>query len=385
MGMQTHLHSPSPVSPYAGVFESDDDGAVFCAVSLSSDQDPEVDDVIEVFSKDEIGQISADSDIRIVWSKDGNKCGLIINDNFYAMFDFAKKEGHTRKPTSVPESGWTRVAFSWTDAIAEDFNLDLIQRRSEKLDEAIHAVKDGDGENSRLMLYRHLMHSNLYIPITGTDPDAKDNLYYIFPYDTNEDGPTTRFVLCTFTDESACDAHFGQFGIKHQRVRANHVFHNIQDYDVFAVLVTTKDGVSIVVERDEFPIISILGEPSSLQYNDIIKNMAPLLLKPAEVNLKASPYPEIVDLLDAQKAIKSAFLFRTTATHSQLTLGISVVDPGNAKLGNLYQNLIALLKQHAPDGDDEAYCVTLLEPNTFLHSMVKQVVSPFFKRETVDI
>ncbi|MDA1353132.1 MAG: DUF2251 domain-containing protein [bacterium] len=383
--MQKHIHSQSPVSPYAGVFESDDDGAVFCAVSLSSEQEPDVDDVIEIFTKNELDAINENSDIRIMWSKDGDKCALLINDNFYAMFDFLKKEGHTRNTTSTPESGWTRVAFKWTDAISEEFSFDLVQKRTEKLNAAIHDVKDKDNERSRLMLYRHLMHSTLYIPITGSDPEAKDNLYYIFPYDTTKDGPTTRFVLCTFTDEKSCEAHFGQFGIKYQPVKANHVFHNIQNYDVFAVLVTTPDGVSIVVERDEFPIISILGEPSSLQYNDIIKNMAPLLLKPAEEDLTQAPYPEIGSILDGNPEIKSAFLFRTTATHSQLTLGICVMDPKTAKLGSLYQNLISLLQRHQSDNEDDSYCVTLLEPNSFLHSMVKQVVTPFFKRETVDI
>jgi hypothetical protein len=54
-----------------------------------------------------------------VWSEDGAKCALLINDYPHAAFDFAAKRGYCRTnfpnfPNKV-ERSWSESDHSWSD------------------------------------------------------------------------------------------------------------------------------------------------------------------------------------------------------------------------------------------------------------------------------
>ncbi len=76
-------------------------------------------DAVHIYNVKNIVDRDKPSILCIVWSEDGNKCALLINDYPHAAFDFVAKRGYCR--TNFPnfshpgKDGWLRSDHSWSD------------------------------------------------------------------------------------------------------------------------------------------------------------------------------------------------------------------------------------------------------------------------------
>jgi hypothetical protein len=63
--------------------------------------------------------------VEILWSEDGLKSALLINDYPHAVFDFAAKRGYSRndflnfRPASLGD--WDSSTHQWDDAVMQFF------------------------------------------------------------------------------------------------------------------------------------------------------------------------------------------------------------------------------------------------------------------------
>ena len=112
------MSSESATANYGVVF--DDDGTVgyFYAVEFSGEQ-YEIIDALHIYNVASVVDRDKPSTIQILWSDDGLKAALLINDYPHAVFDFANRKGSCRNDFPSPGSNWTRP--EWSDQAVEDF------------------------------------------------------------------------------------------------------------------------------------------------------------------------------------------------------------------------------------------------------------------------
>lgn len=61
------------------------------------------------------------STVQIMWSEDGLKGMLLINDYPHAVFDFEAKRGYCRTGFSPPNKEWAQYGNEWDDSAQELF------------------------------------------------------------------------------------------------------------------------------------------------------------------------------------------------------------------------------------------------------------------------
>jgi hypothetical protein len=118
IGSDASLAEDSPSGQYSAVFEDDGETGYFYAVDLTRSDDMIL-DAVHIYNVANVVDRDRPSTLAIVWSVDGNKCALLINDYAHAAFDFSAKQGYCR--TNFPnfpdqtEAGWSGADHSWSD------------------------------------------------------------------------------------------------------------------------------------------------------------------------------------------------------------------------------------------------------------------------------
>lgn len=117
-GDRTSFGSDSLTHPYSAYFEDDGKTGYFYAMDLTRSDDMIV-DAVHIYNVANVSDAERDSSISIVWSADGTKCALLINDYAHAAFDFASKRGCSRTdfpnlPTT-PSGCWDSSDHHWSD------------------------------------------------------------------------------------------------------------------------------------------------------------------------------------------------------------------------------------------------------------------------------
>lgn len=108
-----YLDGPSPLHPhFHGVFEDNGQTGSFYAYDLRIEEQPIV-DAIHVYNNENITDGAKPSLFQIIWSRDGLKTALFINDYPHAVFDFESKRGYCRTNVCFPTPGFTN--HEWTD------------------------------------------------------------------------------------------------------------------------------------------------------------------------------------------------------------------------------------------------------------------------------
>jgi hypothetical protein len=118
VGKEAVLSSDSPAANYGVVF--DDDGTVgyLYAVEFSGEQ-YDIIDALHIYNVSSVVDRDIPSTIQILWSDDGLKAALLINDYPHAVFDFANHEGSCRTNFPSPGPNWTRP--EWSDQLLDGF------------------------------------------------------------------------------------------------------------------------------------------------------------------------------------------------------------------------------------------------------------------------
>jgi hypothetical protein len=117
-GRNVFVVDDSPRGPYSAFFDDDGETGYFYAVDLASDN--LILDVVHVYEAANILERNRNLSLSIVWSGDGQKCALLINDSPQAAFDFAAQRGfsRTRPPKTFRQKrgSWRNSDHSWSEA-----------------------------------------------------------------------------------------------------------------------------------------------------------------------------------------------------------------------------------------------------------------------------
>ncbi len=95
------------------VFEDDGDAGYFYALDYSATEQP-IQEAMNIYDVHNVTDKNKPSVVRIVWSSDGTKASLWINNYPHAVFDFTAKRGYCRTNFPSPLK-WKSHDFSWSD------------------------------------------------------------------------------------------------------------------------------------------------------------------------------------------------------------------------------------------------------------------------------
>jgi hypothetical protein len=119
-GDRTSFGSDSLTHPHSAFFEDDGETGYFYALDMTRSGDTIV-DAVHIYNVANVSDRERESSISIVWSADGMKCALLINEYAHAAFDFDAKRGCSR--TNFPNlpntsSGcWDSSDHHWSDEV----------------------------------------------------------------------------------------------------------------------------------------------------------------------------------------------------------------------------------------------------------------------------
>jgi hypothetical protein len=117
IGEEVVLSSNSSTSKYGVVFEDDRTVGYLYALELRGAQNKIV-DAMHIYNVSSVVDRDKPSTIQILWSDDGLKAALLINNYPHAVFDFANHQGCCR--TNFPSPGPNCTRPEWNDQICFD-------------------------------------------------------------------------------------------------------------------------------------------------------------------------------------------------------------------------------------------------------------------------
>ena len=123
VGEATTIASCSPSTEYQVVFEDDCETGYFYGVDNTREEHVIV-DALHIYNVRNVVDKDKPSLVQIIWSEDGFKAALLINEFPHAVFDFAAKRGYCR--TNFPnlpssDSDWSTHSKEWNDAAMDLF------------------------------------------------------------------------------------------------------------------------------------------------------------------------------------------------------------------------------------------------------------------------
>lgn len=108
-GQDTFIESLSPENRNGVVFEDDGETAYFYAIEKDGEGDGlRILDALHVRNTEEAEPDADPADLKIVWSRDWQKCALIVDGFVHALFDFEAHGGYNVNEFPPPNEVWTR-------------------------------------------------------------------------------------------------------------------------------------------------------------------------------------------------------------------------------------------------------------------------------------
>ena len=121
VGTEFILDSRSPSSTFAVVFEDDAQTGYFYGLDMSR-TDNAIVDAMHIYNVDNVSDKHIPSEASIVWSADGLKALLLINNHAHAVFDFEARRGYCRNGFPAPNSSWTKHSHEWDENVLRLFD-----------------------------------------------------------------------------------------------------------------------------------------------------------------------------------------------------------------------------------------------------------------------
>ena len=115
VGRPATIQQDSPDGRYSSFFEDDGETGYFYALDLERTGNPIV-DAVHIYNVENVVDRHKPSRVKIVWSNDGMKCALLINEYPHAAFNFSLRRGYCR--TNFPnfkdpaDGGWVKSDHS---------------------------------------------------------------------------------------------------------------------------------------------------------------------------------------------------------------------------------------------------------------------------------
>ena len=122
-GEETFYPSDSPSSSFSGVFEDDGQTGYFYAYDRSAPEDARILDACYIYNVANVLDHDRTSEVEVIWTIDGLKAALLINDYPHAVIDFRAKRAYCRTNFPPPSGQWRAdVRAPWNDALLADFD-----------------------------------------------------------------------------------------------------------------------------------------------------------------------------------------------------------------------------------------------------------------------
>lgn len=115
VGQPSEIFGESHLGRFATVFEDDGETGYFYALD-GENKDNQICDALHIYDVSNVVDVDVASEVEILWSEDGLKSVLLINNYPYAVFDFESRRGYCRTNFPKPNSTWTRFDHQWDDA-----------------------------------------------------------------------------------------------------------------------------------------------------------------------------------------------------------------------------------------------------------------------------
>jgi hypothetical protein len=111
------FHADSPTGRFSVFFEDDGDTGYFYARDQQRDPENSIVDAVHIYNVANVKDGHQPSKLSIVWSVDGSKCALLINNYPHAVFDFTARRGYCRTnfPNSPDSDVWIRSDHNWSE------------------------------------------------------------------------------------------------------------------------------------------------------------------------------------------------------------------------------------------------------------------------------
>lgn len=120
MGTPVAVEAPSPSTQYGVVFEDDGATGYFYGLDFHREGNP-IADALHIYNVDAVTDKQLPTVVQILWSTDGLKAALFINEYPHAVFDFDARRGYCRTGFPPPDQHWTDFPHDWDDNALELF------------------------------------------------------------------------------------------------------------------------------------------------------------------------------------------------------------------------------------------------------------------------
>jgi hypothetical protein len=121
VGHETLVSCNSPVTNFGVFFEDDGETGYFYGLDTLLNEGDQILDALHIYNVRSVVDKEKPSLVQIVWSEDGLKAALYINDYPHAVFDFAARRGYCRTNFPSPNEKWTNFDKEWSDAAIDSF------------------------------------------------------------------------------------------------------------------------------------------------------------------------------------------------------------------------------------------------------------------------
>ncbi len=116
-GADAFIESYSPENKHGVVFEDDGETGYFYAVEKDAEgQGVRILDALHIYESADTKQAKP-SKLLIVWSKDWEKCALVIDGFCHAIYDFKIQGGYNINEFPPPNAIWTKGERKLTDEL----------------------------------------------------------------------------------------------------------------------------------------------------------------------------------------------------------------------------------------------------------------------------
>lgn len=110
-------------SNYMLVFEDDGQTGYLCVLVMNNADNPIV-DAMHIYNVENITDRKMKSHFNIVWTQDGTKGALFINDYCHAIVDFTENGAYNRNGYPPAEkNGWVKKGHDWDESKLSLFKI----------------------------------------------------------------------------------------------------------------------------------------------------------------------------------------------------------------------------------------------------------------------
>lgn len=112
------VESHASENNYAVVFEDDAETGYFYALETEPGSDAQrVLDAVHIYEVPDILPEHRPGTVALIWSRDWQKCALLINNYCHGIFDFSAHGGYCRNAFPPPNEIWTKGERILTDEL----------------------------------------------------------------------------------------------------------------------------------------------------------------------------------------------------------------------------------------------------------------------------